>query len=216
MLPDVLDPLCPHLGIRTWGRLSRTCKTIRKTLDSLLYWEGRFGEFKAQLLRGEARLPVYRSIVCDCVDPHGPRVLTGEYRLAVPVEEKVTTRRLMKHIVESIGHFNFEVLPHVARSFDDLVITVGLFGSAQPPATTKAGEMVVIPCFDRGQQDPSLEDTMLDTSLEDEILEANVDMFASVVEELDCDDQSMGAPCQVCGRDSDDDGFGDNLFILSF
>ena len=93
---------------------------------------------------------------------------------------------------------------------------MGLFGSVQPPKTTKAGEMVVIPCFDKGQRDPSLEDTTLDTSLEDEILEANVDMFASVVEELDCDDQSMGAPCQACGRDSDDDGFGDNLYILSF
>ena len=224
MLVQVLDPLCEHLTLGAWNRLARTSKRVRDAIDNPLYWEGRFGRFRADVMSGKGELHVYKTPECHCVRDvwAGPRALSGVYAISLPVIDGKDVKRFIRHLVEEMHLLNYDLLPHLARRSYDTHIVVKLpMCRWERNGYVAAGKLKLIPYVFSDEECTTSEDELFQSILEDPD-DSIRDVLDEIVDELEPDNLFIvdpppdGGQCPDCGREFEHDGFGGNFVIVGF
>ena len=224
MLVTVLDQVCEHLDLPGWNKLVRTSKRVMRALDTPLYWDGRFGLFKGDITEKRGHLAMYRSNVCHCIEgPFPPKPLNCVYGISLPIKTNVSTKMFVRHMAEEIRYLNHEFLPQLSsNSYCESQVIVRMEKSCDPDGFVFAGQIRVAPVFFEG--DPNNEEEiekyiydMIDSVFQDETNDSRR-ALEEVVEELQPDAETQpqapeGGFCPDCGREFDDDGFG-NLILV--
>lgn len=228
MLAQVLDPVCEHLTLGAWNKLARTSKRVRAAIDNPLYWEGRFGQFRADVMGGKGELHVYKTAECHCVRDvwAGPRSLSGVYAISLPVMDGKDVKRFMRYLLEEMRFLNYDLLPHLERRSYDTHIVVKLpMCRWERNGYVVAGKLKLIPYVFNDDGTSADEEArvseMFETILEDPEDDTR-NVLDEIVEELEPDNLFIvdpppdGGMCPDCGREFEHDGMGGNFVIVGF
>lgn len=220
MLFQVLDPVCCHLSLGAWNRLIRTCKSARAAVDTPLYWEGRYGQFRKDVMHEKGELFVFKSAECQCVTNvwSGRRTLSDINAISIPVIQRGPTRSFIQYLIEEIHFLNFDLLPHMGHRQRTAHV---LFQLPMSQWNKEGYEMVgrtrLIP-YVFHKEDGSLKaideqvGEFFETILNDAQDLTSI-VLDEIVEELEPDDYFQGSTqlidgyCPDCGREFEDDGF---------
>jgi hypothetical protein len=223
MLLNLLDQVCEHIDLPGWNKLARTSKHVLQVIDTPLYWDARFGLFKKEMIEKRGHLDMYRSNVCHCiVGPFAPKQLSCVYVISLPVQTNVSTKMFVRHMAEEMRYLNHDFLPQLSTSlYYESRVIVRMEKSYPPEGFVLAGQIRVAPVFFEGDaaNEEDVENSiydLIDSVFQDENNNSRR-ALEEVVEELQPDETQPQAPeggcCPDCGREFDDDGFGNVILV---